>query len=62
MTENLWDKIFANAVKVAISTMQSLTQEKNSQIKLLLMRAGGKIGENLLPVKVSSSTVLLYRY
>ena len=33
------ENIFANAVKVAISSMQSLIQDKN------IVRAGGKIGE-----------------
>ena len=37
-------------MKVAISAMQSLTQEKNSQIKFLPMRAGGKIDKSLYPI------------
>ena len=41
------ENIFANVVKVTISSMQSLTQDKKIHvIKFLPMRAGGEIGEN----------------
>ena len=41
------ENIFTNAVKVAMSSMQSLTQDKEiySMIKVLPIRAGGEIGE-----------------
>ena len=44
---NLW-KIFINMVKVAISSMQSLTQlgQKICVTKFLPMRVGGEIGKN----------------
>ena len=40
--------------------MQSLTQDKKFTDKILPMRAGGKIGENFLLVKIFSYTV--YRH
>ena len=47
--------IFANVVKVTISSMQSFnTRQKNSMIKFSPMRAGGKIGEIFLLVKIST--------
>ena len=61
-TKFLWDKIFANALKVATSAMLSLTQEKNLRIKFSLMGAGGEIGKNFLLVKISSCTVLSFLY
>ena len=52
-------KFFTHAVKVAISSMQSLTQDKkNLRVKFLPMRAGGEIGENFLLVKISTYMVL----
>ena len=45
-------------VTVAISAMQSLIQEKNLQINISPMRAGGKLGENILLVKISGCTVV----
>ena len=41
---------FANAVKVAISSMQSLILDQKITIKFSSMRAGGEIGENFLLV------------
>ena len=50
------DKIFVNTVKVAISSIQSLTQEIKFVDKF---RVGREIGKNFLLVKTSSHTVLI---
>ena len=44
-------EVFANAVKVAISSMQSLHK---CTTKFLPMRAGGEIGKNFLLAKIST--------
>ena len=53
-------QIVTNVVKVTISSIPSLTQDKKKHvIKNLLMRAGGVIGKRFLLAKISGYMVLL---
>lgn len=54
-----WNKIFANVVKVAISSVHAIinTEKIVCEIKFLPMRTGAKLGENFFLAKISGYTI-----
>ena len=63
LQKHLVKQIFANAVKVAISSVVINRGQKISVIKYMYlpMRAGGEIGESFLLVKISNLKAILTR-